>query len=44
MSKSNKEDITSSIVIEMLVDVGIPWEEDFVLFLSCCPDFVGEWR
>lgn len=31
MSKGNKEDFTSSVVIEMLVVVGIPWEED----LSC---------
>lgn len=32
VSRSNKDDLASSVVLEMLVDVGIPWKVDF---LSC---------
>lgn len=39
MSKSNKEDFTGSVVIEMLVDVGTPWEEDFCLVSGLLPRF-----
>lgn len=38
-TKSNKEDLTSSVVLEMLVYVGIPWKGDFCLVCELLPRF-----
>ena len=38
-SKSNKEDLASSVVLEMLVDVGIPWKGDFCRVSELLPRF-----
>lgn len=38
-SKSNKEDLASSVVLEMLADVGIPWKGDFCLVSELLPGF-----
>lgn len=39
VSESSKEDLDSSVVFEMLVDVGIPWKGDFCLVSELLPRF-----